>query len=160
MAGCPCGVGKSYKSCCEPFHKGEKLPETANELMRARYTAFAKGELEFLKSSIAPESLHDYDEASIKSWSENSKWLGLTVVHSDKGLATDDKGTVEFIAKFNFENEDREHHEVAEFKKVDKRWYYVDGRIKGRTVRNENKVGRNDPCPCGSGKKYKKCCGK
>ncbi|MBP9921312.1 MAG: SEC-C domain-containing protein, partial [Proteiniclasticum sp.] len=29
-----------------------------------------------------------------------------------------------------------------------------------RTVRNENKVGRNDPCPCGSGKKYKKCHGK
>ncbi|MBR2296811.1 MAG: SEC-C domain-containing protein [Clostridia bacterium] len=26
-------------------------------------------------------------------------------------------------------------------------------------VRAENKVGRNDPCPCGSGKKYKKCCG-
>lgn len=28
------------------------------------------------------------------------------------------------------------------------------------SVRNENKVGRNDACPCGSGKKYKKCCGK
>ncbi len=28
-----------------------------------------------------------------------------------------------------------------------------------RTVVNKNKVGRNDPCPCGSGKKYKKCCG-
>lgn len=27
-------------------------------------------------------------------------------------------------------------------------------------IRKENKVGRNDPCPCGSGKKYKKCCGK
>ncbi len=28
------------------------------------------------------------------------------------------------------------------------------------SVRNENKIGRNDACPCGSGKKYKKCCGK
>jgi preprotein translocase subunit SecA len=27
-------------------------------------------------------------------------------------------------------------------------------------VRREQKVGRNDPCPCGSGKKYKKCCAK
>jgi preprotein translocase subunit SecA len=25
---------------------------------------------------------------------------------------------------------------------------------------NKNNIGRNDPCPCGSGKKYKKCCGK
>ena len=28
------------------------------------------------------------------------------------------------------------------------------------TIRKEKKIGRNDPCPCGSGKKYKKCCGK
>ena len=28
------------------------------------------------------------------------------------------------------------------------------------TIRKEKKVGRNDPCPCGSGKKYTKCCGK
>lgn len=28
------------------------------------------------------------------------------------------------------------------------------------TVRKEKKIGRNDPCPCGSGKKYKKCCGR
>jgi preprotein translocase subunit SecA len=27
-------------------------------------------------------------------------------------------------------------------------------------VKREKKIGRNDPCPCGSGKKYKKCCGK
>ena len=34
-----------------------------------------------------------------------------------------------------------------------------DGSEKGRTVRKGTKVGPNDPCPCGSGKKYKKCCG-
>ena len=28
------------------------------------------------------------------------------------------------------------------------------------TIRKEKKIGRNDPCPCGSGKKYKKCCGR
>ena len=31
---------------------------------------------------------------------------------------------------------------------------------KVQTVRVENKIGRNDPCPCGSGKKYKQCHGK
>lgn len=31
--------------------------------------------------------------------------------------------------------------------------------MKARPVRVEDKIGRNDPCPCGSGKKYKKCCG-
>lgn len=32
--------------------------------------------------------------------------------------------------------------------------------VKTDTIIKENKIGRNDPCPCGSGKKYKKCCGK
>lgn len=35
-----------------------------------------------------------------------------------------------------------------------------EGDVKKQPVRNENKVGRNDPCPCGSGKKYKNCCGR
>ena len=35
-----------------------------------------------------------------------------------------------------------------------------DGSEKGRTVRKGKKVGPNDPCPCGSGKKYKQCCGR
>jgi len=40
-----------------------------------------------------------------------------------------------------------------------KRELYKEQKNSG-TVRKEKKVGRNDPCPCGSGKKYKKCCGK
>ena len=41
-------------------------------------------------------------------------------------------------------------------------WRFLDARgiQKGPYVRPEPKVGRNDPCPCGSGKKYKACCGK
>jgi SEC-C motif-containing protein len=160
MAECLCGIGKSYKTCCEPFHNEEKLPATAQELMRARYSAFAKGKLAFLKSSIAPDALHDYDEESVKNWSEKSEWKGLILLKTEKGQPTDKDGTVEFIAKFNFENQEHEHHEVAQFKKINDRWYYVDGKIKGRPIRNESKIGRNDPCSCGSGKKFKKCCGK
>ena len=36
----------------------------------------------------------------------------------------------------------------------------TDGSEKKRPVKKEKKIGRNDPCPCGSGKKYKHCCGK
>ena len=35
-----------------------------------------------------------------------------------------------------------------------------DGSVRREPIRKEHKVGRNDPCPCGSGLKYKKCCGK
>ena len=36
---------------------------------------------------------------------------------------------------------------------------YLDG-LGGKTVKTERKIYPNNPCPCGSGKKYKKCCGK
>jgi len=34
-----------------------------------------------------------------------------------------------------------------------------DAEVKKQPIRKDKKVGRNDPCPCGSGKKHKKCCG-
>jgi hypothetical protein len=37
--------------------------------------------------------------------------------------------------------------------------FYSEQKKSHTIVRNENKIGRNEPCPCGSGKKYKKCCG-
>jgi preprotein translocase subunit SecA len=38
-------------------------------------------------------------------------------------------------------------------------WGYRSGYVKPNPIRVGDKIGRNDPCPCGSGKKYKKCCG-
>jgi SEC-C motif-containing protein len=65
-----------------------------------------------------------------------------------------------------------DHHEVSSFRKSDSgQWYFVEGdshthaegeghHHKPQTVQREGpKIGRNDPCVCGSGKKYKKCCG-
>ena len=67
---------------------------------------------------------------------------------------------MEFVASFKQDGQDYVHHELASFRKVDGRWAYVDGILDPKTgpVKVE-KVGRNDPCPCGSGKKFKKCCG-
>ena len=53
------------------------------------------------------------------------------------------------------------HHELAEFRKSGDTWYFFDGKMvgPGQFTRETPKVGRNDPCPCGSGRKFKKCCG-
>nr|MDJ0811505.1 SEC-C metal-binding domain-containing protein [Desulfobacterales bacterium] len=52
------------------------------------------------------------------------------------------------------------HHEIAQFRREDGDWCFYDGEApKPQTVKRETpKVGRNAPCPCGSGRKYKKCC--
>lgn len=164
---CPCGSSKEYKTCCEPYILEKEFAPTAEALMRARYSAFVKHEEPFLRNSLAPEARKDYNPKEVLEWSKRSEWKGLQILK-----ATTDQ--VEFIAKYKVENKVLEHHETAKFKKLDGKWYFVDGdshvheegqghhhhhEFKKPIVREEPKVGRNDPCSCGSGKKFKKCCG-
>jgi SEC-C motif-containing protein len=163
MDGCPCGSGIAYEECCEPVVDGTRLAETAEALMRARYTAYVKDRIAFLGESLTIEQRSDFSEQDTRQWAENSEWLSLEIVRTEEGGADDDAGEVEFIARFREKKsgEEQAHHEKALFKKSDGAWYY-DGFVpsKGHTVRRETpKIGRNDPCTCGSGKKFKKCCG-
>jgi SEC-C motif-containing protein len=162
MTLCPCGTGKQFSECCEPYLKGEKNPSTAEALMRSRYSAFATAAVAYLRETLAPEKRGDFDEKSMKKWAGESQWLGLEIVKTEKGQPSDTTGTVEFIARYKGEGGEIKHHEIAQFKKQASGWRYWDGEIVGAKpfIRPEPKVGRNDPCPCGSGKKYKKCCGK
>lgn len=161
MSDCPCGSGKEYEKCCAPAISGEQPAQTAEALMRSRYSAYSKMEIEYLNESLHPDHRHDHDLAATRRWAENSSWENLEVRSVEKGEADDDEGIVEFIATFKEKGVHRKHHERARFQKVDGRWYYLDGEfVAAPTQRKEGpKVGRNEPCPCGSGKKYKKCCG-
>lgn len=160
MNECPCGSGQAYESCCEPYITGKEPAPTAEALMRSRYTAFAVKNVDYLGDTLAPESKHDYDENQVKTWAETSTWLGLEIVSTSKGLADDEIGNVEFIAKFRQQGAIHTHHEASRFEKRDGHWLYLDGDIvPPMPIKKDKKIGRNEPCPCGSGKKYKKCCG-
>ncbi len=159
MNNCPCGSGQDYAVCCEPIITGKTAAETAEQLMRARYTAHDKVEIDFLYDSIHPNFRQGFDHKGSKDWAEKSDWLGLEVVESVAGGPDDLTGEVEFIARFRLNGNTRSYHERGQFERKDGKWYFTDGDIvKGQPIK-ANKVGRNDPCPCGSGKKYKKCCG-
>ncbi|MBD3317632.1 MAG: YchJ family protein [Chitinivibrionales bacterium] len=162
MPSCPCNSGKNFEVCCEPYLKSDENPPTAEALMRSRYTAFASGNVDYIYGTIHPDHRKEFNAEGIRDWSCNSEWHGLEIKSTENGGETDTEGTVEFIAHYTHENVKREHHEVAEFRKKDGRWYFVDGNIIAHEpyVRSDPKVGRNDPCPCESGKKFKKCCGK
>ncbi len=162
MAKCPCDSGTSYEECCKPFHSGDAKAPTAEALMRSRYSAFAKSEIDYIVNTIHPKNRASADEEGARNWSETSFWRGLEVLEVKGGGEEDTEGSVEFIAAYTQEGHEEDHHELATFEKVDGTWYFVDGNMVGREpfVRPEPKVGRNDPCPCGSGKKFKKCCGK
>jgi len=161
MSHCHCGSEQPFDACCGPVLSGERQAATAEALMRARYSAYQTNNIGFLGESLHPDHRHDWDEPATRRWAENAQWLGLEILATEGGGEGDELGTVEFIASYKEKGVLKRHHEISRFRKEGGRWYYVDGRMpKPETVkRAQPKVGRNDPCPCGSGKKYKKCCG-
>lgn len=161
MSECPCGSGRYYTACCGRFIDDGASPATAEELMRARYTAYATGNVEYVLNTHDPKTRESVSEEATKEWSQSAHWLGLKILHTDAGGPKDNRGTVEFVASFEIEGKKVDHHERASFLRHDGKWFFEDGDIVGEThVRDTPKVGRNDPCPCGSGKKYKFCCGR
>ena len=163
---CPCGSHQPFAECCEPLLLGKKQAENPAELMRSRYVAYVTQNEPYLFETLAPASRQDYDRENVINWSKQSEWLGLTIIKSEKNQ-------VEFAARYKMQGRLFEHHEVSEFKLIDGRWYFVEGdghthedgktheeSLQPKQPAQSNKVARNSPCPCGSGLKYKKCCGK
>jgi SEC-C motif-containing protein len=159
---CPCNSGLPYASCCEPLIKGVTAAASPEALMRARYSAFAHQEMPYLLETLHPGQRSDYDEEGAAKWARESDWTGLEILDVKGDPATESSGSVEFRASYRRNDEKLEHHELAEFRKTKGIWYFFDGKMvsAGQYRREAPKVGRNDPCPCGSGKKFKKCCGK
>ncbi|MDO9081218.1 MAG: YchJ family protein [Desulfuromonadales bacterium] len=160
MNNCPCGSGTPYAACCEPIITGATPAASAEALMRARYSAHVNVHVDFIFDSTHPEHREGLDRQSTQSWAENTTWLGLEILHTAQGGVNDNRGEVEFIARFREKEEIRAHHERAQFQRVEGQWYFTDGSMVKPQPLTANKIGRNDPCPCGSEQKYKKCCGK
>jgi SEC-C motif domain protein len=158
---CPCGGDLPFDRCCGPFLAGAP-PPTAEALMRSRYTAYARGDIDYILSSHDPATRGDIDRDETNKWSRDNDWRGLEIVATSGGAPDDDVGTVEFVARYAPKGgTELRHHERSSFRKVDGRWYFSDGEMvkPAPVTRTAPKVGRNDPCPCGSGKKYKRCHG-
>ena len=159
---CPCKSGKPFGECCGPIIAGTAKAETPEALMRARYSSYVTGDIMFLKTSATKAVQEEFDEAASKAWSRAATWHGLEIIATEKGGPSDNEGVVEFRALYTANGEFCNHREVSQFVRENGEWKFADGELVGETpiVREDPKVGRNDPCPCGSGKKYKKCCGR
>jgi SEC-C motif-containing protein len=131
--------------------------------MRSRYSAYVEHAIDYIINTCVHRGKDDIDYQSTRDWSEKSTWLGLKIISSEKGGIADTEGTVEFEASYESDGLKDIHHETAKFKRegVDGTWLYDEGHVIPQTIfRTTPKVGRNDPCSCGSGKKYKHCCGR
>ena len=137
---CPCG-GEEQDTCCGPVLAGERFPATAAELMKARYTAYATQEIDFIVESHHPERRDEVDRDGAEKWSAGAEWQGLEIVSTKEGGANDQKGVVEFIARYKVDEVEYRHHENAVFDKIDGRWFFTDGEM----VRPKPVV-RDKPC--------------
>lgn len=155
---CFCGSNKAFSDCCEPIIQGKTLATTAEQLMRSRYSAYAIVEPAYLMRSTYASQQQFHNEADIKAWALANKWQKLAIIVCEKGQSQDTTGEVEFKA-FYIDSAGRSqvHHEKSIFIKEAGQWFYVSGITVPISL---NKFqNRNDSCACGSGKKFKKCCG-
>ncbi len=155
---CPCGSGADEGACCGPIIAGAAAP-TAVALMRSRYTAYVRGAIEHVVATHDPVSRASLDVPGATAWSRETAWAGLEIVATEQGGPDDDTGVVEFVARGTTRGAPFAHRERSRFRRVDGRWYYVDAVVGQQPHRAAAVPGRNEPCPCGSGKKYKKCHG-
>ena len=171
---CPCGSTLSYADCCAPLHVGQKFAHTAAQLMRARYAAFVLQHIEYIVATTAPFQQALLDKKSIAAWSQQTDWAGLAVVKHTPKIGKR-HAQVEFKAYFHLPasaghsagldlaaldskglDSKGVHHELSTFVNIPthgtSRWYFLDPTV-------VMPVTQKQPCPCGSGEKYKRCCG-
>ena len=155
---CFCCSNIPFSKCCEPIITGERQAITAEALMRSRYSAYALIEPRYLMQTTHSSLLKGQNEADIRAWAEENSWQRLEVISCKKGQNNDTTGEVEFKAYFaDYQGVKQVHHEVSAFVKEAGKWFYLSGVIDPKmTSQTQN---RNDFCACGSGKKFKKCCG-
>jgi len=128
--------------------------------MRSRYSAFAIGDLDYLQKTSSGKAALKFNRAELALSLPATEWLGLEIVATEAGQERDDRGSVTFTAQFRENGRLHMQGERSDFRRVDGEWRYVSGDVDARPdPAAMARAGRNDPCPCGSGKKYKKCHG-
>ena len=145
---CPCNPATPYSNCCGPYIEGEKIPQTPEQLMRSRYSAFTQGNSDYIGNTMRNQALKQYDPNATREWALSLKWDRLEILAAPPVAENSTTGVVHFIAHYFEKDKPEIIEEWSEFQKIDNRWFYT----------HTAKMGRNDPCLRGSGKKYKKCC--
>lgn len=163
MTSCPCGSKTTFDACCGPLIAGAPAP-TAEALMRSRYVAFTLGNLDYIERTCTGPAALAFDRTEMAQSLPGTEWLGLEIRQIQGGQPGDKSGKVTFGVRYRHNGQVFTQGETSEFWCVDGAWRYAKGDLSLTSQRAPighigEHIGRNDPCPCGSGKKYKKCCG-
>lgn len=147
---CPCHSRRDYSDCCGLYLSNQDIPKTPEALMRSRYTAYSQANILYIQKTMRGQALANFNAEEAQQWARQVQWLDLKIISAPAVAIDDHIGFVEFIAAFMERNQRHIIHERSEFHRLDGRWYYTTGYTP--------KISRNEACPCGSGKKFKRCC--
>ena len=147
---CPCFSGKRYTECCELIHKGKTKALDVEQVVRARYTAFCYGEIGYLIDTLHPRKRRLGDSFSLSKRIKKTRWIGLKIIGSER--EDDIVSYVDLVAFRIEQGMIAQQHERSRFSFINDKWFYFDGEELPPI-----KLERNEPCFCGSGKKFKKC---
>lgn len=127
---CPCGSGRQYADCCEPFHHGA-TPDSPESLMRSRYSAYAKGLIDYVIDTTDP--LGKAWDGDMTAWVDRiRKFSNKTTFDGVRILSTHvegDAGVVRFHARLKAKSGDLSFTETSQFTRRDGRWLYTEGVI-------------------------------
>ncbi len=148
---CPCQSGQSHERCCAPLHQGRQVAADAEALMRSRYCAYVLQHIDYLVATTVPAQQALLDTAAMAAWSRSTQWQGLRI-HRHQRVGKQ-HALVEFSADFrDAGGQMQTHHELSAFVCMDGRWYFIDPTVALPAAKQ--------PCVCGSGRKFKHCCGR
>ncbi len=148
---CPCGQPETYENCCQPLHLGKQLAADASTLMRSRYCAFVKQDIDYLINTLHPDQRRIDDRQTLQQTCQTTHWLGLKIINAK---SHGHQAEVEFVA-FYEDQPVGQLHERSRFICQHDQWFYVDGQFLPAI-----KLPRNEPCICGNGRKFKQCHGR
>jgi SEC-C motif-containing protein len=154
---CPCGKAQNgtflkYEECCQPLHLGKAHAQSAEQLMRSRYSAYYHGLGQYIYDTHHADYRGDSSVEDFTQGAKSTRWCALEVINSSQ---SDAQGTVEFKASFIDKDKLHTLHEISSFVKSNDQWFYTTGEFQPKF---SQKINRNQPCPCGSGLKAKRCC--
>lgn len=122
---CPCGPSIPYAQCCGQYIDMNVLAPTPEALMRSRYTAFVLGKIDYLSQTMQGKALKVFKFEGLECWLKQIQWQGLIIIRTH--MKTTRHGFVTFEATYLEEGLVKTIHEKSEFKKINNKWFYVDG---------------------------------
>ena len=126
---CPCGSEKAYSDCCGPLHSGVEIAKTAEQLMRSRFSAYAKKKIDYLYETTYPDKRDENFRTEMEAWANRAEFTALDILAKKQGRSLDKVGKVGFIAYYRQFGEEKQMHEISRFRRYRGKWHYYDGEI-------------------------------